>query len=87
MTYMNQHLIFPMITKRYKTINIENAIKLLVRCKQLLMARRLAFKVLEQLQDFDAVVTEIRNDVDRFLESSFNPLTTQMRRKIKDESE
>lgn len=47
MTYMNQHVLFPMITKKYKSVNLENTVKLLMRCKQLLEARKLAFRTVK----------------------------------------
>ena len=43
MTYMNQHVLFPMIKDKYKIRDIENTMKLLIRCKKLLQARKLAY--------------------------------------------
>jgi hypothetical protein len=39
MACMNQTILFQMITKKYTEANLDNSVKLLVRCKQLLQAR------------------------------------------------
>lgn len=75
MTYMNQHLLFPLVTKKYKTANLENTVKLLYRSKNLLEARKLGFKVLQNILEFEKITAQIRNDVDAFLDtvaSSYN---------------
>ena len=33
MTYMNQATLFPLVVKKYTEVNLENAVKLLMRCK------------------------------------------------------
>ena len=68
MTYMNQATLFPLVVKKYTEVNLENAVKLLMRCKQLLIARRLAFKTLQSLLMFEYTIKMIRNNVDQFLD-------------------
>ena len=58
-----------MISNRYAEVNVENATKLLVRCKHLLMARRSVYKTLKNLVFFERVVKEIRKNVDSYLEN------------------
>lgn len=33
MSYLNQHVLFNMVVKKYQEVSIENTVKLLVRCK------------------------------------------------------
>ena len=47
MTCMNQNILFQMIAKKYTEINLDNTVKLLVRCKQVLMSRQLAYHTLK----------------------------------------
>lgn len=69
MTNLNQQAMLSMISNRYAEVNVENATKLLVRCKHLLMARRCVYKTLKNLVFFERVVKEIRKNVDQYLES------------------
>jgi uncharacterized membrane protein YgaE (UPF0421/DUF939 family) len=41
-----------------------------VRCKQVLMSRQLAYRTLSQIHRFEESSHQIRNIVDKFLESS-----------------
>lgn len=59
-----------MIAKKYTEVNLDNTVKLLVRCKQVLMSRQLAFKTLSQIHLFEEKSNRIRSIVDKFLESS-----------------
>jgi hypothetical protein len=70
MACMNQNILFQMIAKKYTEVNLDNTVKLLVRCKQVLMSRQLAFKTLSQIHTFEENSFKIRNIVDKFLESS-----------------
>lgn len=42
-----------MIAKKYNEVNLDNTVKLLVRCKQLLASRQLVFKTLEGIMEFE----------------------------------
>ena len=53
MLQMNQHILFQMIAKKYNEVNLDNTVKLLVRCKQLLASRQLVFKTLEGIMEFE----------------------------------
>ena len=50
---MNQTILFQMIAKKYTEVNMDNTVKLLVRCKQLLQSRQLAFKTLDGIVTFE----------------------------------
>ena len=50
----------------------ENTAKLLVRCKQLLSARQLAYKTLKGLVTFERSTKAIRQDIDKYLDSNTN---------------
>ena len=59
-----------MIAKKYTEVNLDNTVKLLVRCKQVLMSRQLAYKTLSQIHKFEEDIYKIKSIVDKFLESS-----------------
>jgi len=59
-----------MIAKKYTEVTMDNTVKLLVRCKQLLQSRSLAYKTLNGIVIFENTTSQIRRDVDNFLESS-----------------
>ena len=59
-----------MIAKKYTEATMDNTVKLLVRCKQLLQSRSLAYKTLDGIVVFENATSQIRRDVDNFLESS-----------------
>lgn len=46
MGYMNQHVLFNMVVQKYQEVTIENTVKMLVRCKQLVQSRALAYRTL-----------------------------------------
>lgn len=50
---MNQQILFQMIAKKYSDVNLDNTVKLLVRCKQLLVSRKLAFATLRGIMEFE----------------------------------
>lgn len=81
MSYMNQQINFPLITKKYNKVNMENIIKLIYRCNHLLEARCLAFKVLSDILRFERLASEIRNQVDELLDTlgSTAELQTQIK--------
>ena len=68
MSYLNQNVLYNMVVKKYKDITIENTVKLLVRCKQLVQSRALAFKTLQSIIEFEKQSKELRQDIDIFLE-------------------
>ena len=70
MMCMNQTILFAMIAKKYTEVTMDNTVKLLVRCKQLLQSRSLAYKTLNGIHTFENATSKIRRDVDNFLESS-----------------
>ena len=70
MSQMNQTILFQMIVKKYTEVNLDNTVKLLVRCKQVLQSRTLAFKTLKGIVEFEDTSASIRKTVDKFLESS-----------------
>lgn len=70
MIHMNQQVLFHMIAQKYKVIDLDNTIKLLVRCKQLLLSRKLAFSTLQTILEFEAATQHIRRNVDKYLEST-----------------
>jgi hypothetical protein len=59
-----------MIAKKYTEVNLDNTVKLLVRCKQVLMSRQLAYRTLAQILNFENDIQTIKTTVDKFLESS-----------------
>lgn len=59
-----------MIAKKYNDVNLDNTVKLLVRCKQLLVSRKLAFATLQGIADFEKSAKRIRRDVDAVLEAT-----------------
>ena len=72
MNTLNQKQLFEMISKKYTEVTHENTAKLLVRCKQLLSARQLAYKTLKSLVTFEKSVKAIRQDIDKYLDSAAN---------------
>lgn len=59
-----------MIAKKYSEMNLDNTVKLLVRCKQLLVSRKLAFATLQGIMEFEKSAKQIRQDVDAVLEAT-----------------
>jgi hypothetical protein len=59
-----------MIAKKYTEVNLDNAVKLLVRCKGLLLSRALAYKTLKGILKFESTVGKIKKFVDAFLDKS-----------------
>ena len=49
MSQMNQTILFNIIAEKYSEVNLDNTVKLLVRCKQMLSARKIAFNALKGL--------------------------------------
>ena len=47
MSQMNQTILFNIIAEKYSEVNLDNTVKLLVRCKQMLSARKIAFNALK----------------------------------------
>lgn len=70
MNVLNQKQLFEMIAKKYNKVNLENTAKLLVRCKSLLSARQLVYKTLKSLLIFEKSVKTIRQNVNKYLDSS-----------------
>ena len=46
MSQMNQSILFNIIAEKYNETNLDNTVKLLVRCKQMLTTRKIAFNTL-----------------------------------------
>jgi conjugal transfer/entry exclusion protein len=84
MSYMNQQINFPLITQKYDKVNAENTIKLLLRCNNLLEARRLAYRVLKDIIKFEKQIRNIRNQVDEYLDTMGS--TADLKTKIKNAS-
>ena len=59
-----------MIVKKYTEVNLDNTVKLLVRCKQVMMSIQLAYKTLAQIYSFENDIITIKETVNKFLESS-----------------
>jgi hypothetical protein len=59
-----------MIAKKYSEVNLDNTVKLLVRCKQLLVSRKLAYATLQGIMEFEKSAKQIRQDVDTVLEAT-----------------
>lgn len=53
MQYLNQNVLYNMVVKKYEDVTIENTVKLLVRCKQLILSRQLAFQTLKNIVKFE----------------------------------
>lgn len=70
MLQMNQHILFQMVAKKYSEMNLDNTVKLLVRCKQLLVSRKLAFTTLQGIMEFEKSSKAIRVNIDAFLEAA-----------------
>lgn len=70
MLQMNQQILFQMIAKKYSEVNLDNTVKLLVRCKQLLVSRKLAYATLQGIMEFEKSAKRIRQDVDAVLEAT-----------------
>lgn len=49
-----------MIAKKYTEVNLDNTVKLLVRCKQVLMSRQLAYSTLSQISKFEENVAYVK---------------------------
>ena len=49
MSQMNQTILFNIIAEKYSEVNLDNTVKLLVRCKQMLTARKIAYNALKGL--------------------------------------
>ena len=49
MSQMNQTILFNIIAEKYSEVNLDNTVKLLVRCKQMLSARKIAYNALKGL--------------------------------------
>ena len=59
-----------MIAQKYADVNLDNTVKLLVRCKQLLISRQLAFCTLSSIFEFEGLAKQIRENIDTYLEAS-----------------
>ena len=57
---MNQNNTFQLIVQKYESASRENAIKLLMRAKNLLQARKLAYSTLKNLIYFDSECGQFR---------------------------
>jgi len=49
-----------MILQKYQEITIENTVKLLVRCKQLVLSRRVAYDTLQKIVEFERDAYQLR---------------------------
>lgn len=67
---MNQSILFSMIAQKYSEVNLDNTVKLLVRCKQLLVSRKIAYGTLKGIMDFENNTKKLKDDVNYFLEHS-----------------
>ena len=68
MQCLNQNVLYNMVVKKYEDVTIENTAKLLVRCKQLILSRQLAFQTLKNIVHFERESYQLRQDIDTFLE-------------------
>ena len=59
-----------MIADKYSEINLDNTVKLLVRCKQMLKARQVAFNTLKSIIEFEETSKKLRFEINRYLEMS-----------------
>jgi len=66
-----------MILQKYQEITIENTVKLLVRCKQLVLSRRVAYETLQKIVEFERDAYQLRQDIDLYLEQTANPEVLQ----------
>ena len=70
MSVMNQTILYQMIARKYIDPNLDNTVKLLVRCKQLLMSRALAYQTIKGIVKFEETTAMIRAFIDIFLDST-----------------
>lgn len=70
MSVMNQTILYQMIARKYIDPNVDNTVKLLVRCKQLLMSRALAYQTLKGIVKFEEIISKIRGFIDIFLDNT-----------------
>lgn len=67
MGVLGQQQGFPQVLEKYQDITVENTIRLLVKCRQLILTRRLVFQTLRHILKFQKTVARIRFEIDLYL--------------------
>jgi len=70
MCVLGQQAAFPMLLANYREMTMENTVKLLVRCRQAILTRRLAYQTLKLLMRFEKLYERIKADVELSLQES-----------------
>lgn len=70
MSVLGQQANFPSMLNKYQDMSVENTVRLLVRCRQCILTRRLVFQTLRHIVKFQKTAARIKFEIDLYLQES-----------------